>query len=90
MYEGGALQLGHLVAPREQGSLVIFPSYAMHSVRPVTKGVRASLVLWLQGRPSDSVGFEADATASHLSAIQASVPHEPPEMQVCCELLNVL
>jgi PKHD-type hydroxylase len=82
LYEGGALQLGALIAPRELGSLVIFPSYAMHSVRPVTKGVRTSLVLWLKGRPNDSIGFEEDAIASHISAIRMLAPHEPPEMQV--------
>lgn len=86
-YEGGALQLGALVAPRDQGSLVIFPSYAMHSVRPVTKGVRVSLVLWLRGHPDESVGFDDDAIASHISAIRAirasGRPHEPPQMQVC-------
>lgn len=91
MYEGGALQLGPLVAPRDQGSLVIFPSYAMHSVRPVTKGVRVSLVLWLKGHPNDNVGFEDDAIASHISAIRAiqasGSSHEPPEMQVCRELV---
>ena len=90
VYEGGALQLGALVAPRDQGSLVIFPSYAMHSVRPVTKGVRTSLVLWLRGHPNDSVGFEDDAIASHISAIRAirasGNPPEPPEMQVCRKL----
>lgn len=36
-------------------------------VRPVTRGVRTSLVLWLQGR--GGVTFESDAIASHTSAI---------------------
>ena len=87
-YEGGELQLGAIVAPREQGSALIFPSYAMHSVHPVVAGLRSSLVLWLQGKPSAS--FERDAIASHLAAISALEPDEPPEMQVrrpACELL---
>ena len=80
LYEGGALLVGPVTAPREQGSLVIFPSYAMHTVRPVTSGVRYSLVLWLQGRGGTM--FESDAIASHISAISSLRPNEPPAMQV--------
>ena len=32
-----------------KGSIVIFPSDRWHRVRPVTSGVRKSLVLWFQG-----------------------------------------
>lgn len=54
-YEGGDLAL-HLGAeatkvPKEQGKLVAFPSYALHSVQPVTKGTRYSLVAWIAGPP---------------------------------------
>jgi len=31
------------------GSTFIFPSYMMHRVTPVTKGVRKSFVLWVGG-----------------------------------------
>lgn len=34
-----------------QGAIVIFPSFVYHRVRPVTKGVRYSLVLWTLGYP---------------------------------------
>ena len=34
---------------RTQGSLIAFPSYALHKVSPVTKGERYSLVSWLTG-----------------------------------------
>ena len=34
-----------------KGSIVIFPSDRWHRVRPVTSGVRKSLVLWFQGPP---------------------------------------
>jgi len=34
-----------------QGSLVVFPSFVWHRVKPVTKGVRYSLVLWNLGYP---------------------------------------
>lgn len=36
---------------REQGSMIVFPSYTHHCVTPVTKGTRYSLVLWCLGRP---------------------------------------
>ena len=52
-YEGGDLEfwLGKEPnkAPREQGLAVLFPSYLMHRVTPITKGVRKSLVLWVGG-----------------------------------------
>jgi PKHD-type hydroxylase len=52
-YEGGELEF-HLgsnpkVAEKEQGSLIAFPSYVLHQVKPVTKGTRYSLVGWITG-----------------------------------------
>jgi len=34
---------------KEQGTLVMFPSYTLHEVMPVTKGERNSLVSWITG-----------------------------------------
>ena len=34
-----------------KGSIVVFPSYVWHRVKPVTKGTRYSLVLWNLGYP---------------------------------------
>ena len=53
-YEGGDLQFmtsanAPMVAPREKGTVIMFPSYLLHRVTPVTKGVRKSLVLWVGG-----------------------------------------
>lgn len=51
-YEGGELQLhlGNIVVPeREKGTVIIFPSYLLHRVTPVTKGTRRTLVLWING-----------------------------------------
>ena len=53
-YEGGELQIwsggeNHQVAPRGEGTVVIFPSYMMHRVSKVTKGTRRSFVLWVGG-----------------------------------------
>jgi len=54
-YEGGELKLypgeddDALVMNKNQGTLVIFPSYVLHEVMPVTKGERNSLVTWVSG-----------------------------------------
>jgi PKHD-type hydroxylase len=53
-YEGGNLEIWSggenvKVAPRGRGNVVIFPSYMMHRVAPVTKGTRKSFVLWVGG-----------------------------------------
>lgn len=34
---------------KQQGSIVVFPSFLWHKVEPVTKGVRYSLVMWALG-----------------------------------------
>jgi PKHD-type hydroxylase len=54
-YEGGDLCL-HLGSEpekmkKERGDVVIFPSYILHEVTPVTKGTRYSLVSWITGKP---------------------------------------
>jgi len=53
-YEGGDLQITQggdswLTTPRGFGKVVVFPSYMMHRVTPITKGTRKSLVLWVGG-----------------------------------------
>ena len=52
-YEGGDLELwyggGVIQIPKNKGLTVIFPSFSMHRVTPITKGTRKSLVLWLGG-----------------------------------------
>jgi len=51
-YEGGELQIntGEIIIPeKEKGTVIIFPSYLLHRVTPVTKGTRRSLVLWIEG-----------------------------------------
>ena len=55
-YEGGELQFSLdgdkvVVAEKEQGTVIIFPSYLRHRVTPVTKGTRRSLVTWITGPP---------------------------------------
>lgn len=52
-YEGGDLQLwsgGEFkTIPKIKGCTVLFPSFNLHRVTPITKGVRKSLVLWVGG-----------------------------------------
>ena len=51
-YEGGELQIqngGIHTVEKAKGTFVIFPSWMTHRVTPVTKGVRKSLVIWVEG-----------------------------------------
>jgi PKHD-type hydroxylase len=63
-YKGGELEFwlpnptmksgGQVITCKEilpQGSIVVFPSFMWHRVKPVTKGVRHSLVMWNLGKP---------------------------------------
>ena len=36
---------------RPRGSIVVFPSFVWHRVKPVTSGTRYSLVIWNLGYP---------------------------------------
>jgi len=53
-YEGGELKLYFTdegtVVDKTQGTLIMFPSYVLHEVMPVTKGTRNSLVTWVTGK----------------------------------------
>jgi PKHD-type hydroxylase len=55
-YEGGELKLYDgddeeaITMDKAQGTLIIFPSYILHEVMPVTKGERNSLVTWVTGK----------------------------------------
>jgi PKHD-type hydroxylase len=52
-YEGGDLELlyGHQPEPmaRARGAFIVFPSFMLHRVTPVTRGTRWSLVAWILG-----------------------------------------
>ncbi|MBL4708223.1 MAG: 2OG-Fe(II) oxygenase [Flavobacteriales bacterium] len=54
-YEGGDLQFminqKVVSAPRKKGTVIIFPSFIMHRVTPITKGIRQSIVGWVSGPP---------------------------------------
>ena len=42
---------GKVTMTREQGSVIVFPSYVVHQVTPLKKGKRHSLVSWVSGKP---------------------------------------
>jgi predicted 2-oxoglutarate/Fe(II)-dependent dioxygenase YbiX len=52
-FEGGRLfiQTGdqRIYPPQKPGTALIFPSYQLHGVEPVTSGIRRSIVTWLVG-----------------------------------------
>ncbi len=52
-YKGGELEFMATdeLAPKQIGSLVVFPSFLVHRIRSVTEGQRVSLVAWISGPP---------------------------------------
>jgi PKHD-type hydroxylase len=54
-YKGGELELNLSGKPdamiKDQGTLIMFPSFVLHQVKPITKGTRYSLVGWITGKP---------------------------------------
>lgn len=54
-YEGGELQFminqNIVTAKKDKGTMIVFPSFILHRVTPVTKGVRQSIVGWVAGYP---------------------------------------
>lgn len=54
-YEGGDMEFlagpEIVCAPKALGTAIVFPSFVMHRVTPVTSGVRRSVVAWVSGPP---------------------------------------
>lgn len=52
-YDGGDLQIMDKSEPtvvkKEKGLITAFPSFVLHRVTPVTRGIRKTLVIWLTG-----------------------------------------
>jgi PKHD-type hydroxylase len=54
-YKGGKFQFNEgteknaVDVPQKKGRMIVFPSFMIHRVTPVTKGVRKSLVAWVLG-----------------------------------------
>jgi len=53
-YEGGELEVwgaDRAITPRTRGTLICFPSFVLHRVAPVARGVRRAVVAWATGEP---------------------------------------
>ena len=59
-FEGGELEMDFdscggkgkkIVTELKKGTFIVFPSFVKHRVKPVTKGIRHSMVLWHLGFP---------------------------------------
>lgn len=54
-YEGGELQFminqNVVSAPKDKGTMIVFPSFILHRVNPITAGTRKSIVGWVGGPP---------------------------------------
>jgi len=52
-YEGGEFEFfsDKNLIKEKMGTVIVFPSYMLHRVRPVTKKTRYSLVAWFSGQP---------------------------------------
>ena len=54
-FEGGDFQINSgqekdaETVPLNKGRIIIFPSFMIHRVKPVTKGTRKSIVIWVMG-----------------------------------------
>jgi PKHD-type hydroxylase len=52
-YEGGEFEIwsgGEFRRlPKRKGDVILFPSFLLHRITPITKGIRKSLVLWVGG-----------------------------------------
>lgn len=54
-YQGGDLTFYRntlsecTVAPKQAGTVIVFPSFVIHEVKPITAGTRKSLVTWING-----------------------------------------
>lgn len=53
-YEGGEFQFfadEENLIKEKRGTIIVFPSYMMHRVKPIKSGTRYALVVWFLGKP---------------------------------------
>ena len=54
-YNGGEMLIKSnreaIISPKELGTLIVFPSFLLHKVKPIISGQRESLVIWISGPP---------------------------------------
>lgn len=84
-YDGGELEIEALDGPRQvklaAGDLVLYPSGAVHQVRPVTRGARLACYLFLQSVvPDTECRRELYALDRCLRALRARLGDADPEL----------
>ena len=56
-YDGGEFEIWFgskekfITVPRQKGDVIIFPTFLMHRIKPITRGQRKALVFWTGGEP---------------------------------------
>lgn len=56
-YDGGEFEIwfnnknNFIELPRKKGDVIVFPTFLMHRVKPITRGQRKALVFWVGGEP---------------------------------------
>jgi PKHD-type hydroxylase len=81
-YDGGELVVVDTYGTHEvklpAGDLILYPASSLHSVQPVTRGVRLASFLWLQSMVRDdhqrNLLFELDQTIQRLRAQHGESP----------------
>ncbi len=84
-YDGGELLIdtpaGDYSAKPDAGDLVLYPSGAIHEVRPVTRGSRLACVGWIESSIADASAREILFDLENLkSALAATLPSSAPEL----------
>jgi len=80
LYDGGMLEVGGPGnASAAQGTAVLFPSYSLHRVHPVTQGERWSIVSWWWGEDHPRGGAtdyvtEAQTSLEHFARVRPGIP----------------
>jgi PKHD-type hydroxylase len=78
-YDGGELvvemALGEQPIKLDAGEAIVYPSWSIHHVAPVTRGVRYAAVTWVQSAVPDerlrSILYDINVTMSHADAAKS-------------------
>jgi PKHD-type hydroxylase len=84
-YDGGELVIdtpaGDYTAKPDAGDLVLYPSGAIHEVRPVTRGTRLACVGWIESSIRDAAARDILFDLENLKiSLVARLPSDAPEL----------
>lgn len=84
-YDGGELVIdtpaGDYTAKPDAGDLVLYPSGAIHEVRPVTRGSRLACVGWIESSVRDAAARDILFDLENLKiSLAARLPSDAPEL----------